>query len=174
MKEEWKEIDGFPSYWVSSMGRVTSLKSGTAVLRKLSVHQDKAGKKVKYLRVGMVNDKGEKKNRRVHRLVLLAFKGQPPTAMHCGSHIDGNPFNNWSLNLKWATYKENEADKIGHGTKLLGQKLHNAKLNPAAVRKIRRVKVWTTAILKSFMATHGVSRSAIKDVRVGRTWSHIV
>jgi hypothetical protein len=50
----------------------------------------------------------------VHRLVLLAFTGEPPTARHQAAHGDGCRQHNALWNLRWATPKENAADKRRH------------------------------------------------------------
>ena len=57
----------------------------------------------------------------VHQLVLEAFVGPRP-ARHQAAHGDGNPLNNTLANLRWATPKENEADKRLHGTLPVGTK----------------------------------------------------
>ena len=53
---------------------------------------------------------------RVHRLVLFAFRGPPPTSRHHGAHLDGDKANNRLDNLAWKTPEENEGDKKAHGT----------------------------------------------------------
>lgn len=174
MKEEWRNIDGYPDYQVSNLGRVRSFKGLSPLILKQAVKKDHKRKKPEYLRVSLRDDLGVAKNKRVHRLVLEAFVGPAPSQKHMGAHIDGNSRNNWLQNLKWATQKENEADKITHGTKLLGTDVGNAKLHPAAVRRIRRVKSWNSSLKLKFMADLGVSRSTINDVLKGRTWTHIV
>jgi HNH endonuclease len=57
----------------------------------------------------------------VHRLVLEAFVGKAPQGMQC-AHADGNRANNALGNLRWVTRKENEADKLRHGTRLSGDR----------------------------------------------------
>ena len=50
----------------------------------------------------------EKKTYQVHRLVVRAFHGPPPTAAHtCVHHIDRNRVNNALKNLEYATPSEN-------------------------------------------------------------------
>lgn len=54
--------------------------------------------------------------RRVHLLVLEAFRGPPPSLKHEGAHLDGDKTNNQLPNLAWKLRVENEADKRAHGT----------------------------------------------------------
>ncbi|MEG0063033.1 MAG: NUMOD4 domain-containing protein [Pseudomonas sp.] len=174
MKEEWRDVEGHPGYRVSNLGRVMSYKQSKAgKLVKQTVKKDHRRGKPEYLRVSLADASGVRKNKRVHRLVLIAFVGPAPSEKHVGAHIDGNTRNNWLLNLKWATQIENEADKELHGTKLIGTDVANAKLNPAAVRRIRRSNTSDSAVMKKLMADLGVSRSAITDVLKGRTWSQV-
>lgn len=44
---------------------------------------------------------------RVHRIVALAFHGEPPTKEHVADHIDTNRQNNRPENLRWLTRLEN-------------------------------------------------------------------
>lgn len=174
MKEHWRAIKNCPGYQVSDLGRVRSFKRNNAgSLIKQAVKHDSRKNQPEYLRVTVVDARGAKKTFRVNRLVLIHFVGSAPTKKHAAAHIDGNSLNNTLLNLKWATQKQNEADKIKHGTKLIGNDIANAKLHPSAVRRIRRVKVWDAALKKKFMADLGVSRSAINDVLSGRTWGWV-
>lgn len=57
----------------------------------------------------------------VHRLVALAFHGQPPNTAHLVAHNDGDPKNNHYSNLRWATHVENYADRVKHGTAKYGE-----------------------------------------------------
>jgi hypothetical protein len=59
------------------------------------------------------------RGRYVHRLMLEAFVGPCPTG-HQAAHCDGDRHNNVLTNLRWATRKENEADKLRHGTHQYG------------------------------------------------------
>lgn len=61
--EEWRDIEGFPSYKVSSLGRVKNVTNG----RVLVLHDDGRG----YWQVGLPTG-GGKKSLKVHRLVCAA------------------------------------------------------------------------------------------------------
>lgn len=64
MNEEWVEVDGYPTYAVSSLGRVVNLTRDTL----LKPRPNGAG----YLRVTLVNEDGQK-DHYIHRLVAQAF-----------------------------------------------------------------------------------------------------
>lgn len=51
----------------------------------------------------------------VHRLVALAFIGEPPEGMPLIRHLDGNARNNVVSNLAWGTAAENSLDMLSMG-----------------------------------------------------------
>jgi hypothetical protein len=54
----------------------------------------------------------------VHKLVALAYLGDPPTERHEVAHLNGIKIDNRASNLAWKTHVENEADKLTHGTRV--------------------------------------------------------
>ena len=50
----------------------------------------------------------------VHRLVALAYFGEPPPGKRLVRHLDGQPWNNTPFNLKWGSDRENNADTFKH------------------------------------------------------------
>ena len=64
---------------------------------------------------------GETKSKSVHSLVAEVFIGPRPKGLQI-RHLDGYKANNRSGNLVYGTAKENEADKVLHGTKATGCK----------------------------------------------------
>ena len=99
--EVWKEIEGLDSrYFISTEGRVLSLCRTKAKVLKPYLRGGKAGS-IGYQTVYICG-----KNKRVHRLVAIAFIGNPPDGciVH---HKDGNKLNNALENLAFLTFSEN-------------------------------------------------------------------
>lgn len=101
--EAWACIEGHPSYYVSTKGR----------LYRISMLKDKTGKRNgKGFIAGHISAYGYKlcslgnKSFRVHRLVAKAFIPNPENKPDI-NHIDGNKLNNCVENLEWVTSKEN-------------------------------------------------------------------
>jgi hypothetical protein len=93
---EWK---AFGSYFISNEGKVKRNE------KELKLYIKKDG----YYQVKLTEN-GKQKSYRVHRLVLMLFKGDCPDGYVC-DHIDRNPLNNHIDNLRWATYYENTMNR---------------------------------------------------------------
>jgi len=65
----------------------------------------------------------------IHQAVCRAFHGPRPSGLYEVAHIDGDKLNNKAENLRWATKKENEADKKIHGTAMIRDKNHQTKID---------------------------------------------
>lgn len=82
---------------------------------------------------------GIKKQFLVHKLVLLAFKGPPPSKKKKhGRHLNGKSWDNRSKNLKWGTVKKNSEDRVKHGTQVRGATHGRSKLTIEIVIKMRK------------------------------------
>jgi hypothetical protein len=129
MQEIWRSIAGRPGYEVSDLGRVRSLdRVVTKMQRGRPVQHRLRGRVLRqgrtrggYLTVSLAG-----RSVHVHRLVLEAFVGPCPAGRQA-AHRDGNKLNNSVGNLRWATPRENNADKLRHGTALFGIRTHNGR-----------------------------------------------
>ncbi|UIS24635.1 HNH endonuclease [Pseudomonas phage ZY21] len=176
MIEEWRFIPGYSSYEVSNRGRVRTHKRldnrGEPKLLSLSMTVERPTKP-RYWKVGLNSDTGPRRTLEVHRLVLMAFVGPPPSQKHQGAHEDGNGLNNWLPNLKWATQKENEHDKIAHGTVAQGASHGKAVLTAEQARRIKAVKKWKPGMVNAFAEEFGVNASAISKIKLGQRWKSL-
>lgn len=115
--DEYKNIDGFDDYKISSSGSVFSSKCGRIL---------KPRKRNGYYVVSLYNVQG--KTIAIHRLVALHFIPNPFNKPYV-NHKDGNKLNNAKGNLEWSTAKENTSHSISIGLqkKGLGQNRYDAR-----------------------------------------------
>lgn len=111
--EQWKPIEGFEGYEVSTEGRVRSLD-----------RRDCRGNRIKgtiikprkinsgYLIVHVRDKNGKRAGKLVHRLVAKAFIENPEMREQV-DHIDEDKTNNAASNLRWTTPKENTNNGTG-------------------------------------------------------------
>ena len=104
-----------------------------------------------------------------HRFVCEATYGPPPTASHQTAHSCGNRGCVNPRHLRWATQKENETDKLTHGTIQRGSISRTSKLTERDVTEIRRLagKITQVEIAKRF----GVKPPAICEIISRKSWS---
>jgi len=95
---EWKVIDGYPNYAISSEGQVKSLRFNR-LLKPAKNSSD-------YYYVNLVESK-VKKTVAVHKIVIENFISKKPFENAVVDHKDGNKLNNHIENLEWVHIKEN-------------------------------------------------------------------
>ena len=113
--EQWKDIDKYPNYQVSTIGRVKRKKGVDSrgymwQERILKLTPDRNG----YLGV-FLSEGGTEKRFQVHRLVATAFIPNPRN-VNIVNHLDCNPQNNDVANLEWCTLAENTAHAVKMGS----------------------------------------------------------
>lgn len=163
--EEWRPIEGYDDYQISSFGRVKSLKKcrGCAVriLRP-------AISRTNYLIVQLVKN-AKPKWYSVHRLVAKAFATNPENKPQV-NHVDGCKINAYAGNLEWVTNAENirHAFDVGLAKPLCGEKHAEAKLTNEQVVYIRNNPdgLNTIELSKNF----GVTAATISDVQLGKKY----
>lgn len=170
--EEWRPVVGYEGlYEVSDHGRVRSIDRLVRCnngWRRTGIRYftpSSSGKNKKYKRVLL---RHPDRQRTVHRLVLEAFVGSCPEGCEV-RHLDGDPGNNKLDNLAWGTKAENEADKVKHGTLLLGTANPASKLTEADVLAIRASKKKQVELAKLY----GVSQPVISAIRLRKIWKHL-
>lgn len=107
---------------------------------------------------------------RAARIICQWATGSAPTINHHAAHGCGNASCVNPHHIRWATPKENNADKLTHGTIARGETQGKAKLTTADVFAIRErlSKGETlTAIAKEF----GIAFSHVSRIKRGESWS---
>jgi hypothetical protein len=165
--EIWKPVSGFPKYSVSSLGRVRREQSGpnTKPGKILRTPLDSRG-------YPMVIFYGHRRRfaLKVHRLVAEAFLGPRPSQQHQVAHFDGDRANPKLLNLRWATVKENHADKLRHGTANRGERHGMSRLTIAQVQEAFQRRA-TGETVVSIATDFGVHRATVGLILRGKSWS---
>lgn len=188
--ELYLPIPRFPNYEASDLGNVRNKLTGFVLKPNLAGRYSAVT-----LRVG-----GKSVTRSVHRLVLLAHVGPPPSPTHQGAHGDGDRSNNTLGNLRWATGAENNADKHKHGTMARGER-HGSKTHPERVARGERCGAHThperrprgerngkTTIteadvrairtdprsLRKLAAHYGLTYGTVGKIRRRETWNHVL
>ena len=118
--EQWKAIQGFENYLVSSLGNIKTVKGNF----KKVIYDNKNS--YGYVELWK-NNKGKKF--RIHRLVAETFIPNYANKEQV-NHIDGDKTNNCVSNLEWVTPKENirhainnNLSSIKYGSSNLASKL---------------------------------------------------
>lgn len=114
--EQWKTIENYDMYEVSSYGNFRSkfVKKFGEEYREIKGSVNGSG----YQTIFLINKDGQK-SARAHRLVAEAFLDNP-LGKATVNHIDGHKMNNRLDNLEWATYAEN--NKHAHDTGLVSNR----------------------------------------------------
>ena len=113
MVEEWKKIEGYSNYSVSSLGRVRNDKTGKMLKPGM------CGGFRSYLQVGLYRGShASRKCAPIHRLVAEAFIPNPENKPEV-NHLNGDGFNNCVNNLEWIDHKDN----LIHAYKVLNKKV---------------------------------------------------
>jgi hypothetical protein len=157
--EQWRPVVGWSdTYEVSNAGNVRRV--GASKTRALGTNN------ARYRNVTLCN-KGTTRMVLVHRLVCIAFHGEPPPG-HVVNHKNGNRSDNRAENLEWVTVSENcrHAMRNGHG---VGERHSQAKLCAASVSLIRCL--YSHGASQYDLAEwFGVHQANVHRVVTGKSW----
>jgi hypothetical protein len=159
--EIWREVKAFPSYSVSTWGRVRSSYRGGRLMKQPNRGNGYPCVKLCANGKQVVVD--------THRLVAQAFKPRP-----CGkiqvNHLDGNKKNNWYQNLEWTTALENMRHAAANNLTCasVGEDNGNSKYSLQTICDIRRDahRMSQRAVARKY----GIPYRTIWDILQGRTW----
>ena len=157
--EIFRQIDN-TIYSVSTHGRVRNNKT----MKFLTPRNFKG-----YARVSLwFNKKGNDK--RIHRLVLTAFRSNPLNKTEI-NHKNGIRNDNRLCNLEWVTPKENSEHKYKFlkQPSAKGENNANSKLSEKNVLDIRSSSEDTKTLAKKY----NIARAYVYRVQHKETWSHI-
>lgn len=101
--------------------------------------------------------------------------GPAPTAIHQSSHSCGNGKRGCVTprHLRWATPKENAADKIIHGRVLAGERNPWAKLNAVQVHSIRTLYGMLGIPQHKIAKQFGISQLHVSRIVNRQVWGHV-
>ena len=159
--ETWLPVVGYEGlYEVSTEGRIRNPRTG-----KVKVYTHDKQKRRPFV--------GLWRNNKIcviypHKAVLEAFVGKRPKGMEA-CHNDGNPFNNRLDNLRWDTPRNNQLDRVKHGTSNRGERCAAAKLTELQVRAI----LIDTRLQREIAADYGVRENTISRIKSGKRWNHL-
>lgn len=154
-------FDGVESeYRITDEGKVYNVTKGTA-LKGTSIT-----KMNRYVKVHV------DKFRPLHRLVAIAFLPNPDNLPQV-NHIDGNRLNNAASNLEWCSASSNV--KHAYATQL---KTNVGEINPFSkltVQDVRNIRAssGTARQIRDRLKLH-VGIDAVKSVRSGKNWKHVI
>lgn len=165
MATEYRRIDGFPDYLVSSEGEIFSKKSGEWL--KLVTQQDNRG----YMTVKLGTGKRNPKRHKVHRLIALAFILNPENKPQV-NHKNGVKTDNRVENLEWVTVSENVQHAFDTGLK----KGLKGKTNPNYSDKIHKFYHPSHGIVEAtqreLIETYSLQQGNVSAIINGKRLTH--
>lgn len=162
--ELWLPVLGYEGHYeVSNFGRVRSVPrivegrwgSTKRLGGMLAIHPANG----RYLKVSLCKD-GVLAQHQVHRLVLLAFVGEPPEGFVC-DHIDCDIHNNNNLtNLRWLSLADNS------------RRRKSTKLTKELVVKIKTAKKQGASITETANSI-GLQKHLVRGVFSDKSWKDV-
>lgn len=161
---KWFTIPLFNNYQVNEYGQIKNIKTQ----RILKPFKDRDGYSYHTL---MLNKKRYWKC--ISRIVATVFHGEAPSDLHEAAHNDGDPSHNYYKNIRWATKKENHADKKIHGTSINGSNNPKSKLSEGDVINIIKINP-SGKQTKQIATQYGVNYCTIRDIITRKTWKEVI
>lgn len=161
MIEQYKKIKGFSNYRIYNNGFIYS----EFVNRYITATEDSCG----YLQNTLVDDNGNRKTIKNHRLVALAFLPNPENLPDI-NHKDFNRKNNNVSNLEWCTEKYNTE----YTAKFNMNNNSNSyiKLSPLSEEQVLLIPTLLNYgfSVKLISKLYNVGHITIRNIITGKTW----
>ena len=135
--EEWKQIEDYPNYEVSSLGRVRRDKANNGKTIFTGTLETDG-----YIRIGLSKD-GKCKKFKMHRLVAFAFIPNPDPINKIEVNHLGEKNDNRVCMLEWVTPQENSI----HGSKKNSGTNHKVSINKIDIKTVQQVYLWCNCVL---------------------------
>jgi len=169
-KGHWHSLDTFPDYEVSRHGEVRRIVE--AKTRHIG-HKPKGFLQKGYKYYKLVDFRKKKITIGAHVLVCLVWHGPKPSPKHQVAHWDGKPQNIYYTNLRWATSKENHADRKRHQTDAVGSRNGRAVVSEIIVKRIRAQFKGRHGDITRLARQYGLSHSAMGSICHKEHWKHV-
>lgn len=153
--KELKLLYGYSKYGVTKDGEVWSFKQN-----RLLIPQNRGN----YLKVTLYNDKGQRKQLSVHRIIAEVFCHKKDPNQTYVNHINGDKHDNRSVNLEWVTASENSKHAVDTGL-MKGQP---TKLGHTQIKVFTLLQEGHSH--DTISRRTGVSKSMISSVNCGTRW----
>lgn len=151
---------GIDKYWAAHDGRIWSdywnkwMKPGM-------------GSNSGYAQINLTTESGPRRFS-VHRLVAMAWLGEPPSDDHRVNHKNGNKHDNRVDNLEWVTHGENMRHAFRTGLNTLPcQKLNGAQV------MIIRAAVAIGVPRKEIGEMFSITANSVSRIAYGGAWPHL-
>lgn len=163
--EEW--VVGYEGlYSVTTQGSVFSFSDGSR--SELAKSLDSYG----YYIVSLWSD-GNVEKKRVHRIVLLAFVGEPNNDEEA-RHLNDRPTDNRLCNLSWGTREDNYDDARKNRSHSRGELHGHSKMTEEMVKELRnRYDENEDLSIRDLLDEYPVGHSSLCAIIRGDRWQHV-
>ena len=178
-REIWKPIPGSPTYAVSNKGQVKRLtpERGTAAHRILKLRMWFIGYFAVCLSRPLGNNKYHFGRYLVHRLVMLAFSGPPPTPGMFVNHKNGIKTDNRWINLHYVTRSENAIHAMKLGLLKIPQQPRgeNSRMSTISRDTAQHILDTPRTVIsdRNLAKQLGISMSIVNYIRSRKTWKNL-
>ena len=152
------------TYFISLDGEIYSRH----ISKTMSPVKNKDG----YLYCAMATPDHQKVKVSVAKIMLMTFRGEPPTDMKHPSteHLNGIRDDNWIMNLIWMEHSENSSCRHNKGK---GENNPKVKLNENKVHEICNLLEKGNYAMQKIANMYGVGKGCINSIKRRRNWTYI-